>query len=140
MNGRNQPNEQLPDQITGQPKYACDLPDGCPPHGAVEADGTFYATHLANPPDQNDFRTAAERNVFKGKDECMRRGNSVMASLKDARHLCRAYPAVHSYVSEGFLKPEHGMLLHNGSNSRPSHHTLWRYSSVAMHDIFRTVI
>lgn len=121
-------------------QFADELPEACPPDDAIDASGTFYATHRLSPPDVNDFRTAAARNAFKGQNECKRRGNSVMASLDDARQLCRAYPDVHVHVSEGVLKQEHGKLLEHGSMRYPSHHTLWRYAGVTMHSIFVKVV
>lgn len=122
------------------PGYADELPSACPPADAFDATGTFYATHRMPSPDANDFRTAAARNAFKGQDECKRRGNSIMASLDDARQLCRAHPDVHVYVSEGALKAMHGKLLKNGSTRYPSHYTLWRYTGVTMHHIFTKVV
>jgi hypothetical protein len=124
-----------------EPQYADELPsNNCPPEAATKASGTFYAAHCSSPPDANDFRTAAARNAFSKQDECKRRGNSVMASLDDARQLCHAHPAVYRFVSEGVLKPEHGKLLENASGRYPSHHTIWRYAGVTMHDIFTKVV
>lgn len=122
------------------PQYADELPAGCPLGGATDATGTFYATHLASPPDANDLRTAAERDVFIGRNECKRRGNSVMASIDDAKQLCRAHPDLHKFVPEGVLEVRHGKLLKDGSDYYPSHHTLWRYAGVTMHSIFSKVV
>lgn len=122
------------------PTYADELPNACPPADASAATGTFYATHRASPPDGLDFRTAASRDVFKRADECKRRGNSIMASIEDARQLCRAYPDVHVYVSAGALEAQHGMLLRDETKKYPSHHTLWRFYGVTMHDIFVKVV
>ena len=122
------------------PKYADELPAGCPRGGATDATGTFYATHRSSTPDSNDFRTAAGRNAFNGGNECKRRGNSVMASLDDAKQLCLAHPDVHVYVSEGVVEARHGKLLKDGSNRYSSHHTLWRYAGVTMHIIFSKVV
>jgi hypothetical protein len=129
-----------PANATNVPHYADELPDACPPGDAVDATGTFYATHRVLPPNGNDFLTAAARNSFPGQNECKRRGNSVMASLDDARHLCRAHPDVHVFVSEGALNAAHGKLLEDGSRRYPSHHTLWRYAGVTMHGIFIKVV
>jgi hypothetical protein len=120
--------------------FADELPDMCPPPGATSANGIFYATHRTAPPGQFDFRTAAARNVFKGGDECKRRGNSVVASVDDARHLCRAYPDSYAYVSEGELNATHGMIVKDETNRLPSHHTLWRFAGVTMHSIFTKVL
>ncbi len=121
-------------------QYADELTDNRPPCEAVDATGTFYATHRASPPDGKDFRTAAARNAFRGQNECKRRGNSIMASLQDAEQLCRAHPDVHVHVSEGVLRAEHGRLLEDGSKRYPSHHTLWRYAGVTMHGIFLKIV
>jgi hypothetical protein len=129
-----------PVNATNGQQFADILPAACPPHDAVDASGTFYSTHRMSPPNGNDFLTAAARNAFHGQDECKRCGNSIMASLEDARQLCRAHPDVHVYVSEGVLRPEHGKMLKNSSNRNPSHHTLWRYMGVTMHSIFIKVI
>lgn len=121
-------------------QYADELPGACPPCAAIDAAGTFYATHRVEVPDVSDFRTAAARNAFPGHNECKRRGNSLMASLDDARQLCRAHPDIDIFVSEGVLKAEHGKLLEDGSKRYPSHHTLWRYGGVTMHSIFIKVV
>jgi hypothetical protein len=63
-----------------------------------------------------------------------------MASLDDARQLCRAHPDVHVFVSQGVLSFEHGKMLEDGSKRYPSHHTLWRYSGVTMQGIFTKVV
>lgn len=120
--------------------YADELPEFCPPPDAVRATGKFYAAHRVSPPDALDFRTAAERGVFNRGDLCKRRGNSVLASLEDARQLCRAHPDAYLYVSEGLLEPRHGMILKNETRNYPSHHTLWRFAGVTMHGIFVRVV
>jgi hypothetical protein len=140
MTDSDQAESNPPANAMNVPQFADELPDACPPGDAIDASGTFYATHRVSPPDVNDFRTAAARNAFKGQNECKRRGNSVMASLDDARQLCRAYPDVHIHVSEGVLNQEHGKLLEDASMRYPSHHTLWRYAGVTMHGIFDKVV
>ena len=121
-------------------RFEDDLPDGCPPAEAVSAGGQFYATHRSLPPDADDFRTAAGRGAFPGGDDCQRHGNSVMADLADARHLCRLYPDVHRHVSRAALAATDGMLSANPTRCFPSHHTLWRFAGVTMHGLFAEVV
>jgi hypothetical protein len=101
----NEANFESAGNSSNGPVYADELSEDCPPRAATAATGTFYAAHRAAPPDELDFRTAAARNVFPGANECKRRGNSIVASVEDARQLCRAYPDAYAYVSEGTLIP-----------------------------------
>ena len=137
-------NESLPEKVSAQSGvvllFADELPEHCPPADASPAEGKFYSTHRSSPPDAMDFQTAAQRGVFLGADECKRRGNSVMASIADARQLCRAYPDVYLFVSEGILSASSGMLKIDGTKRYPSHHTLWRFVGVTMHSIFARIV
>jgi len=140
MPGSNEKNVEKWEKSPATVSFADELTNDCPPAIATPATGTFYAAHRVSPPDRLDFTTAASRDVFRSGNECKRRGNSIVASVDDARHLCRAHPDSYAYVSEGVLTNAHGMLVRDETRKLPSHHTLWRLSGVTMHSIFTKVV
>jgi hypothetical protein len=108
----------------------------CPPQAAVAANGTFFAFHDSDPPDESDFQTAAQRNVFRGKDECVRRSNSVWSDLAALQgkltDLKRRHPLRFSFISEGQLRNEHGVL----DGGAGPHRSFWVCAKTSMHAIF----
>lgn len=116
-----------------------EFPPKCPPDDAKPTEATFYACHYDNPPSQKDFTTAAQRGVFRNSCQCRRRSHSIVLDLADARGLCKSYPDKFRFVSIGNLTKLHGVCAAT-PGSFPSHHSLWRYSSVSMHEIFASVV
>jgi hypothetical protein len=123
-----------------QPIFAGELPEGCPPATAAAGDVVFYAAHRDNPPSDFDFTTAFQRKAYKNSPECERKCNSVMADESHARHLLDAVPDRFKFVSRGHVQATHGVWEHSPAPGRESHHSLWLYVGVRMHDVFIEIL
>ena len=113
-------------------------PDGCPPADAFPAGGVAYACHRTNPASPLDFRSAAERGLYSGRDECQRNGISLSTDIDDARYIARLFPRLR-FISKGELKAKHGKLKRTKGPVQ-SHHTLWCCVNVELTAIFDEVV
>lgn len=131
---------QQPTSVSVYRGFSGDLPDGCPPAGCADSEMTFYAAHRDSPPSEFDFTTAFERNAYRTDPECERKCNSVMRTIEDAQHLVSAVPRRYSRISRGRFLRTHGVWKHTPDQNYPSHHSLWLYAGIRMHNIFTETV
>ncbi|HZL37675.1 MAG TPA: hypothetical protein VFC78_20325 [Tepidisphaeraceae bacterium] len=109
----------------------------CPPPSSAPVEETFYAFHAADPPDEADFLTAAQRSVYAGGDECVLRANSIFSDLGTIGRLCasmrkRGRGLVCRYISAGKIRRDSGVV----SEGKDHHHSFWICGTKSMHAIF----
>jgi hypothetical protein len=129
---------------SGESSMAASLPfdqlkgvENCPPCAALASDGLFYACHEFDPSTDSDFRTAAQRNVYKNVEECQRRSNSILADMRDAKALMKRHQLYFKCISEGHVTPTDGYMLDTSATSRyRSHFSFWVCSRTSMRVIF----
>jgi hypothetical protein len=99
------------------------FPPGCPPGDANPANGSYYYLVINNPPNSEDMKSASERGVFLGEDECERASLSCWSDVASAKGLKSNVPRLRgTYIAKFRLEPKHGMIKQTRS---PSHHSLW---------------
>jgi hypothetical protein len=112
----------------------------CPPPTATARDGTFFVFHDSNPPDEADFQTAAQRDAYPGKDECLRHSNSIWSDLEALRAKVKALKRRHglryNFISEGIVRQEHGVIEDEGG----AHCSFWICAKHSMHKIFTKLV
>jgi hypothetical protein len=111
--------------------------ESCPPPSADMREGIFYAFHASDPPGPADFKTAAGRGVYSGKDECKRRSNSIFSNLEEIGNLCasmrrRGRGLVCRYISAGKITPNSGVAVEDEG----CHYSFWVCGKTSMHAIF----
>lgn len=119
-----------------------DIPPNCPFPEATPGNRTVYFATQRLAFDASDFRTAAQRGRFKGKNQrlvCQSHGLSVFPSMETCAHMIKLYPAIGPHVVKAHLSPEHGVIAATPSNVAPAHHTWWPFKLVARETLFAPV-
>lgn len=120
----------------GTSSFPEDWPSCCPPPDAIDAQGTFFRVVRKRPCVADDFRSQAELGKFKGANQCLRHGLSVLCCIEAARNTCAKYPHLGKLISIASLAPEHGKVSCKNANG---HATWWSYRDIVRHQLFSVI-
>lgn len=116
------------------------FPDGCPPDGAVPADGVVFRLVGQVPPTLMDFRPVRIEQPHRDLEHCLciACGLSVNRKIEDTERLRRRVPAFRNKrIARGVLAHSLGVMRHTpSSGGGPSHHTWWLPDGVDPSDRF----
>ena len=85
--------------------------------------GTVF--HLLRHEEEENFKSALERKVFKSEPECQRAALSCYVDLEAAKRHLGFQPAVFRGIARADLEPKHGVIRHTPRPKIPEHHSIW---------------
>jgi hypothetical protein len=89
--------------------------------------GFLYRRIEKSPATEKDFRSHRENDKPCPAEECDCWGLSVWVDLKHVKHALKVYRAFrNSPIVRFHVTPEHGVIMHTGSQRQPEHRTFWR--------------
>lgn len=86
-------------------------------------DGPVF--HLLRHEAGENFASARERGMFRGRDECLRAALSCFVSIDPARRLLETSPEHFRAIARADLTPAHGTIRHTPNKGQPEHYSLW---------------
>ncbi len=102
------------------------LPPQCPPADALPLNGRVYMLTRSVPAKEVDLKSAKEKGLYEGQDDCLRAGLSCglteiyLSELQDAVPNLKS--RLRAYADFG---PSDGVFKQTGKN--PLHHTMWLF-------------
>jgi hypothetical protein len=109
-------------------QWAEDLPEDCPPQGAIVPNGeVFYRIVKTIPPDESDFYSTKKLGVKRrgAVDECVEMALSIFSTLDD----CKSLKAIESFknrlIVSFTLDKGCGLIKSTPSKAFISHYSWW---------------
>lgn len=119
-----------------------DMPSGCPPTAAYQADQTVYRCVDNNRPQPIDFESDVRaKRRLANPEICQSWGCSVWLDELAVEHALRIFKSFRKkYIVRGTIEGDDGALQHTPSDQQPNHHTFWQAESVDVSPKFEVFI
>jgi len=118
------------------------FPEGCPPSEALPISGIFFRCVNSDPPNQDDFLSAIEKNPRRRnpEDECKLYGVSMYTQIDDIKRLRNISPPFREMqIAQGQLGSEHGVMRNTKSKYGNSHYTMWFFKEIDVSSNFSVI-